>query len=45
MSPVGSMGPRYVLKLLSIEKSQIANYSATTEAREKISADFESLEI
>jgi hypothetical protein len=37
------MGPRYVLKLLFIEKSQ-SNNNATAEAREKINVDFESLE-
>jgi hypothetical protein len=32
----GSQTPRYVLKCLYIEKSQIAHNSATTEAREKL---------
>ncbi len=53
--PGGSIGPRYVSKLLFSEKSQkfwnfylvknhkIANNSATTEAREKISTYLESL--
>jgi hypothetical protein len=38
------MGLRYVSKLLFSEKSQIANNSAATEARENIRTYLESLE-
>jgi hypothetical protein len=37
------MGIRYVLQLL-VENNKIANNSATTKDREKISTDLESLE-
>jgi hypothetical protein len=38
------MGSRYVKQLLFSEKLQNANNLATAQAREKISADLESLE-
>ncbi len=42
--PGGSIGPRYVLKLLLTEKSQICyKNSTTTYAREKMSTDLESM--
>jgi hypothetical protein len=40
----GSIGPRYVLQLLLSKNHKIADDSARTEAREKISAYIESLE-
>ncbi len=40
----GSIGPRYVLQLSCSENFLITTYSATTEAREKISTYLESLE-
>jgi hypothetical protein len=39
------MGPGYVLQLLLMKSHKIANNSATTEAREKIFSDLQSLEI
>jgi hypothetical protein len=38
------MGPRYVLQLLFSKKSQNCYNSAITEAREKISTDWETVE-
>jgi len=36
---------RYVLQLYLVKNHKIANYSTTTEAREKICADLESLKL
>ncbi len=44
LPPGGSIGPRYILQLYLVKNHKIANNSATTEAREKISAHLESLE-
>ncbi len=38
------MGPRYVLQLYLVKNHKIAKNSTTTEAKEKISTDLESLE-
>jgi hypothetical protein len=43
LPPGGSIGPRNVLQLIFSEKSQKV-YSATAEAREKISTYLESIE-
>jgi hypothetical protein len=39
-----SIGPRYVLQLLLVKNHKVANNSATTKAREKISTYLESVE-
>ncbi len=44
MPPGGSMGLRYILKILLSRKSQIPNNSTTTKAREKLNTDLECLE-
>ncbi len=42
--PGGSIGPKYVLKLMFCENHTIVNTPQTPDAREKISAYLESLE-
>ncbi len=39
------MGPLYVSQLFFVKSLKIANNSATTEAREKMSTDLESAEL
>jgi hypothetical protein len=41
---VATLVPRYVLQLYLVKNHKIANNSATTEVREKISTNLESLE-
>jgi hypothetical protein len=43
--PGGSIVPRYVLQLFLVNSHKIAKMSTTTKAREKISADLESLKL